>query len=116
MKPNVRAAIAAVAISHATGRPVSSIYVYGDGYKNIDAKVAGDRVDAYDYSSGAHFDGNMPSLYHYGEGSHVDFKHDGGPRYSGYEYGSGSPFEVTVNGTTAELYDYGAGGFFNFSL
>ena len=115
MKPHVRAAIAAIALSHSTGRKISSVYDYSQsGYVNIDAAVQGNRVDAYDFTNSCNIDGNIPSLYHYGEGSHIDFKLSGG-KYQGYDYGSGSHFEVSVRGKNAELYDYGEGGFFSYS-
>ena len=116
MKPNVRAAVAAIALSHASGQKVSSVYSYSDsGYINIDASVNGNRVEGYDYSNGCHVDGNLPGLYHYGEGSHLDFNAKPGGKYDGYDYSSGSHFEVSVNGNSAEVYDFGASGFFSYS-
>ncbi len=116
MKPHVRAAIAGIALSHSSGRKISSIYAYaGGGYINIDASVNGSRVDGYDYTNGCHIDGNLPNLYHYGESAHLDFTPKGSGKYDGYDYGSGSHFEVTVRGNNAELYDYGAGGWFSYS-
>lgn len=115
MKPHVRAAVAAIALSHSASRKISSVYDYSQGKNlNIDVAIMGNRVKAYDYSNSCHIDGNIPSLYHYGEGAHIDFKYTGG-KYQGYDYGSGSHFEVSVRGNNADLYDYGESGFFSFS-
>lgn len=116
MKSNVRAAIAAIALSHATGRKVSSVFSYGgEGYISIDASVSGERVDGYDYTNGCYVDGNLPNLYHYGQGAHIDFKPKGNGQYDGYDYGSSCHFDVTVRGTNADVFDYGAGGYFSYS-
>jgi hypothetical protein len=115
MKPHVRAAMAAVALSHATGCKISSVYSYSDGgYQNIDASVQGVNVSAFDYSNRCHIDGSLPNLYHHGERAHLELKPSDN-KYDGYDYGSSSFFEITVNRNNAELYDYGAGGWFSFS-
>ena len=76
MKPHVRAAVAAIALSHSRGRKVSSVFAYGgDGYVNIDVSINGSKVDGYDYSNGCHVGGNLPSLYHYGEGKLTKITH-----------------------------------------
>jgi hypothetical protein len=115
MKPHVRAAVAAIALSRSLSRKVASIYSYSDGgYLNIDAAVQGNHVNGYDYSNSCHIDGNLPNVYHYGESSFIDLRPNGN-RYDGYDYGTSSFFEVTVHGTNAEVYDYGATGWFSFS-
>ena len=114
--PEVRAIIAATAIAHSSNRSVSSIYDYsGSGFLTMEVSVSNGRVTGYDYSTSAHFDGNIPNLYHYGHSGHVEFKHMGGSRYEGYFYGSSSHFEVTVSGRNAEFYDYGGSGFTSYS-
>lgn len=116
MKSHVRASVAAISISHSLGRKVSSVYSYGDGgYTNINASIQGNRVDGYDYSNGCHFGGSIPSLYHYGEGHHIALKPNREGKYSGYDYGSGHHFDVTVKGTSAELYDYDGSGYHSYS-
>lgn len=117
MKNNVRAAVAAIAISQSNGRSVSSVYDYStSGYRNIDVKIVDGRVSAYDYSSSCHIDGNLPSLYHYGESCHLDLQPRGGGKFGGYDYGASCHFEVTVRGNTADVYDYGASSYFSYSL
>jgi hypothetical protein len=115
MKPHVRAAVAAIALSRSLGRTVSSVYSYSDGgYLNIDATVQGDHVIGYDYANNSHIDGNFPNIYHCGESSFIDMNPNGN-RYDGYDYGTSSFFEITVSGSSADLYDYGAAGWFSFS-
>ena len=115
MKSNVRAAMAATAISHAQKKPVSSIYDYAAGsYIHIDVSCSETRVDGHDYTSGA-FDGNFPDLYHYGIGGHIDLK-PLAEKYEGYDYSSSSHFEVQVKGNNAEVYDYGSGQWFTYSV
>jgi len=117
MKDHVRAAVAAIALAHANRRKVSSVYAYsGGGYRNIDLSISGNRVSGYDYQARCHIDGNIPSLYHYGEGSHIDFKPKGNGKFDGYDYGSRSHFEVTVRGSSADVYDYGGSGYSSYSL
>ena len=117
MKPHVRAAVAAIALAHFSSRKVNSIYDYSDGvYKNIDAEINGGAVSGYDYGASCFIDGTIPSLYHYGESSFIDFTPKGNGKYDGYDYGSACFFEVTVNGNSAEVYDYGDPGYFSYSL
>lgn len=117
MKPHVRATVAAIALSHFNKGKVSSVYSYSESaYLNIDANVAGNRVDCYDYRNGCHCDGSIPSLYHYGESGHLDFNVKGSGNYSGYDYSTGSHFDIVVRGRSAEVYDYGTSSYFSYSL
>lgn len=116
MKLDVRAAVATATIAHANRSGVSSIYDHGaSSYRMIDARISGDALSAYDYTSGCHFDGTVPNLFHYGQGAHVDFQSNGDGRYEGYDYGSGSFWEATVAGNQVEIYDYGSGDFHSYS-
>jgi hypothetical protein len=117
MQPHVRLAAAAIALSHATGKDVSSVYDYSQGkYLSIDASVKEDRVAAYDYGQRCHIDGSLPSLYHYGAGRALDLKTDKPAHYSGYDYDSSCHFEINIKGSNAEFYDYGEGKWFSFSV
>jgi hypothetical protein len=117
MKTNVRAGVAAIALSHALHRRISALYDYSTGgYRNVEILVSQSHVQGYDYDSSCHIDGNFPNLYHYGESSHFDFNPQGGGKYEGYDYGSSCHFEVTVKGNSADVYDYGASGYFSYSL
>ena len=102
-------------LSHTKGKSVSSLYDYGAGeYLNIAVGVSADRVQGYDYKSGAHFGGTLPSLFHYGESAHIELKHSNG-KYRGYDYGAGSHFEITVRGNSVDLFDFGTGHWFSYS-
>ncbi|MGH1407076.1 MAG: hypothetical protein ACRBBJ_11020 [Rhodomicrobiaceae bacterium] len=117
MKTHVRAAVAAISLSHFHNKKVNSVYDYGErGYINIDTSTDGIRVIGYDHTNGCHVDGNLPSLFHYGEGSHLDLNPKGDGKYLGYDYGSSFHFEIQVKGTSAEVYDYGSSGFYSYSL
>jgi hypothetical protein len=117
MKENVRAAVAAIALSHSLGRKISAVYDYtSSGYRNVEMSVSHGHVQGYDYDASCHIDGNIPNLYHYGESSHLDFNSNGSGKYEGYDYGSSCHFEVTVKGSSADVYDYGASGYFSYSL
>src|SRR5262249_23212569 len=116
MKPHVRAAVAAIALADAGGRKVSSVYDYSTSvYRNIDARVEGDRVTGYDYTAGCHVDGNIPNIYHYGESQHIELKRKGDNKYEGYDYGSSCHYSVTVRGNSADVYDCGESSYFNYS-
>src|ERR1043166_1004041 len=103
MKENVRAAVAAIALAHSSGRKVTSVYDYSrSGYRTMDAEVNGGSVSGYDYSASCFIDGTIPNLYHYGESCFIDFTPKEGGKYDGYDYGSSCFFEVTVTGTNVE--------------
>ncbi|WP_141105606.1 hypothetical protein [Rhizobium sp. R635] len=117
MKTHVRASIAAIALADSHGRKVSGVYSYsGEGHVNIEAETYGNQIKAWDYSKGGAIEGNFPDLYHYGESAHIEMRRVRSGRYEGYDYGTGSHFECTVNGSEAEIYDYGASGYFTFSI
>lgn len=117
IKPHIRAIIAATALSHTLGKKLTSIYQYGgdSGFKSVSIDISGKKVTGYDYTTGSHFSGTIPSLYHYGEGCHVEFKDKGGGKYTGFVYGEGGHYEVKVKGKSASFYDYGGSGWTEFS-
>jgi hypothetical protein len=116
MKPHVRAAAAAVSLSHALGRRISSIHDYDSGgYKQICASVEGGSVNAYDYDSSCYITGSMSSLYHYGEGAYLQLNATSSGQYSGFDYDTGSHFSVSISGNRAQIYDYGEGSYFTYS-
>ncbi|WP_406851678.1 hypothetical protein WEU32_09150 [Brevundimonas sp. BH3] len=116
MKPHVRAAIVAAALSHHGKRNVSSVYDFSAGsYHNIVASFNGQSLTAFDYTKGAHFSGTIPNLFHYGESCHIQLKHKSGDKYDGFDYGSSHHFELTIkhNGQV-DFFDYGAGSYFTY--
>lgn len=115
MKAHVRAAVAAIALAHALGRNVSSVYDYeAGGHKRINATISGNSVNAYDYDSGCHITGGLPSLFHYGEGAHLQLNPTGSGTYSGFDYDTSSHFSININGNQAQIFDYGEGSYFNY--
>lgn len=117
MRTDVRAAVAAISLSHSLNRKVSSVFGYrGEGWINVEIEVRGKRVDGYDYTNSCHIDGDIPDLYHYGQSAHIEFKPLGNNHYEGFDYGTSSHFEVKVQGQEAEVYDYGCGGYFEYAL
>ncbi|MGH2967382.1 MAG: hypothetical protein ACRDMH_18640 [Solirubrobacterales bacterium] len=56
------------------------------------------------------------SLYHYGVGGHIDLKIEEGGRFSGFDYSAGSHFNGAVRGRSVNLYDFGTGQYFNYSI
>ena len=117
MKSHVRTSAAAISLSHSTKSPISSIYSYDDGaYINISVSISGDQVEGYDYSNGCHVGGTLPNLYHYGESHHINLKETSNGKYDGYDYGTGSHFTISIDGNTAQVYDYGSSGYFAYSF
>jgi hypothetical protein len=116
MKSHVRAAAAAVALSHGFGRDVTSVYDYNEGgYKQIKISVTGSAVNGYDYDNSCYISGSLPSLYHYGESSYLQLTPNGTGEYKGYDYDTSSYFSVKINGNQAQIYDYGEGSYFTYS-
>jgi hypothetical protein len=95
MKPHVRAAAAAAAISHAGGRRVLSLYDHSSQAEaRVSASAIGNQVFGYDSTRECEFGGEIPSLYHYGEGAHLDLISKGEGGYGGYDHGSATHFDV----------------------
>jgi hypothetical protein len=116
MKSHVRAAVAASAISHATGRRVLSLYDHSTGSEvKVSASAIGNQVFGYDSDNGCEFGGEVPSLYHYGESAHLDLTPRGEGGYGGYDHGSAAHFDVRVTGRDAQVYDYESNQWFAFS-
>jgi hypothetical protein len=116
MKPHVRTAVVAVALSASLGKKISSVYSYSESsYTNIEISIKDDKVTGYDYTNSCHIDGRIPSLYHYGESSYLELKPKQSGKYTGYDYGSGCHFDITVRGNNADVYDYGSSANFSYS-
>jgi hypothetical protein len=117
MEPHVRSAVAAISLSHANSKTVSSIYSYSESqYLSISVSINNNSVNGYDYTNQCHISGNLPNLYHYGDSHHIELKAVSLGNYSGYDYGSNSHFTITIRSNSAEIYDYGAGGWFSYSI
>ena len=116
MKPEVRAAIAAMAIAHSRKKNISSVYDYKNSrYVKTSATINGSTIDGYDYDVRCHFGGTFPDMYHYGTRKHIELKHDGPGKYSGYDYDERCHFSVDVQAGQATVYDYGEKAYFSYS-
>jgi len=116
MKSHVRAAVAASAISHASGRRVLSLYDHSNGSEiKVSVSAIGNQVFGYDSTRECEFGGEVPNLYHHGEGAHLDLTPRGEGGYGGYDHGSAAHFDVKVTGRDAQVYDYDSSQWFAFS-
>jgi hypothetical protein len=116
MKPHVRAAAAAAAISHASGRRVLSVYDHSNkGEARVSASATGNQVLGYDSTRECEFGGVVPALYHHGEDARLDLTPRGDGGYGGYDHGSATHFDVLVTGRDAQVYDHGEGAWFAYS-
>lgn len=114
MKDNTRRAIAYVAL-RAAGKTGSSVFDYSvSSHFNFTGSVEEGRVSIFDYTSGCHITGNLPSLFHYGNGTHLSLKLDEG-RFSGFDYGTSSHFSGTFSESRVSLFDYSTSTYFNYS-
>lgn len=116
MKSHVRVAAVAAASAHANTQIVSAVYDHSRGVNiSVSASVTGDTISAYDYESGCHFGGTMPTLYHYGVGSHFTLNASPGGIYNGYDFDTGQHFRISVSGKTVQCYDFGEAAYFTYS-
>jgi hypothetical protein len=116
MKPHIRAVVAAIALSHATGKRVSSIYDHvAESPVTIDATASGDAVVAFDFDNRCAIRGILPDLYHHGKGCLIRLTPTDNQTYDGYDFGEKCRFEALVIGHTVELYDHGDRRHFSFS-
>jgi hypothetical protein len=116
MKPHLRAALAAAAISHASGRRVLSVYDHSSRSEaGVSASATGNQVRGYDSDRSCEFGGEVPVLHHRGEAARLDLNPKGEGGYDGYDHGSATHFEIRVTGRDAQLYDHGEGAWFAYS-
>ncbi len=116
MKPHVRAALAAAAIGHASGRRVLSVYDHSSRCEaRVSASAIGDQIFGYDSTRECEFGGKVPTLYHYGERAHLDLNPGEDGAYAGYDHGCMTHFEVRVTGRNAQVYDHEGNEWFAFS-
>ncbi|MEG1453579.1 hypothetical protein [Brevundimonas sp.] len=113
---DVRASIAALVLSHALGRSVTSVYDYDKAeHLNISVALDGKTVSGVDISRNAKLSGNLPDIYDHARASYI---HLGGERspYTGYDHHSGTHFVIEMRGETAALYDHDTESWSQFSL
>ncbi|MCU1624879.1 MAG: hypothetical protein JWL79_3724 [Frankiales bacterium] len=121
MNEAARRAVAYIAGRLATGKSVGAVYDYqAGGHTSMSGEVTEKRVSVFDHGVGCHVsgtrNGNRFGLYHYGNGNHINLEVKSGGTFTGYDYDSANHFDVTVKGSSVTLYDYAAGGWFNYSI
>src|SRR5690348_4620738 len=112
MKEETRRAIAYAASARVNQSARSSIYSFETAQHSF---MGGSRQSGYDYSTGAHFSISGNTLHHYGTASHISFNVSG-QNFTGYDCSSGHHFYGRVNGKTVQLYDYGEGRYFTYTI
>jgi hypothetical protein len=109
MKEEIRRFVAYAGAGRSTGQFGRSIYSYDRGQHSSMSKT-------YDYECGAHLSGaDNGRMYHYGLSAHVSLDVDG-DAFKGFDYSSGSHFSGRVNGRSVQLYDYGEGRYYNYTV
>lgn len=88
----------------------------GEGHRALFSKTAGAWTNMtwsedgfFDHASNAHVVRTDEGLYHHGLGAHIRLEVEGS-QFRGYDHASDGRFNGTVQGTTAVIYDPGAGG------
>jgi hypothetical protein len=105
MRPELRAAIAAIAKSRSTGA-INGVYDYSRStHVAMSGSANESNINAYCYDGGFHVSGSSGNLYDYGNGNHITIKFDGN-NFSGYDYGSGSHYSGSINGLNISIFDY----------
>jgi hypothetical protein len=116
MLPRIRAAVAAAAISHGSGRQVAALYDHGSGeHFDLKAEARGDQIACFDQEEGTRLAGQLPELLHSGDGRYLHLSPKGGGEYEGYDHGREAAFAVRVEGLVAQLYDYEAQAWFSYT-
>jgi hypothetical protein len=108
MREETRRAIAYVAASRINGSPPSSLY-------SRERKWHTTMSPGYDVDAQCHINASGPSLYHHGAASHINLQIDG-PCFSGFAYREGHHFRGSILGNSIEIYDYGEGRYFYYSI
>jgi hypothetical protein len=117
MEQHVRAAMAATAIAHHTGRRIAFIVDVSQNTRHcIGAMVTGKRVNGYDFSLSCHFNGNIPHIYHFADQRYVDLEPRGDGLYDGFDHGSKMPFVIRVADCEAEVRDGSDDGLHRYIL
>src|SRR5665213_467274 len=98
MEPNIRACVAFVVASVATGKTGSGIYdISRSKFITISGNVVNGSANVYDHDRGCSFGGTLPSLYDHGTNASIDLRVKGSG-FEGYDHGAKCNFNGTVNG------------------
>ena len=116
MEDAIRAAVAAIAGSAIAGVGVNGVFDHRAGKLH---PIAGSVKDGWasfvDFRTARYIAGPLPGLFNQGTQAHLTVVIDD-KRFLGFEQKTKSAFNGTVDGTTVEMFDYGAIGFFSFSV
>jgi hypothetical protein len=108
----MRRAVAYSAAARINGKASSAIYSYEAGRYT---SMGGSGNNIYDYEAGAHIADSGSGFFHYGQSAHVDLR-TSGTSFNGYDFSTACHFTGSINGNAVQLYDYGAGRYFNYSV
>lgn len=104
MKEEIRRAIVSTAAKKINGRAPSSIFSCERGHHSL-------MSDGYDYEACAHF----TDSFHHGTASHFELTVND-KSFEGFDHCDSHPFSGSINGRMVQLYDYGEGRNFNYSI
>jgi hypothetical protein len=116
MEDAVRAAVAAIAGSAVRGVGVNGVFDHRAGKLHPIAGTVKDGWASFvDFRTARYIAGLLPGLFNQGTQAHLTVVIED-KRFVGFEQKSKSAFNGTVDGTTVEMFDYGAIGFYSFSV
>lgn len=109
MNEEIRRVVAYAAMGRVNLKFSSSVYSYATGHHTY-------MSENYDYRAKAHLSGiRTNNIYHYGVSAYINLRVTGN-NFTGYDYSSRSHFSGHVSGHSVEVYDYGNGRYFFYSL
>lgn len=112
----VRASLAAIVLSHASGRLVTSVHDHGAGIRHdIRAIFRDSTLDGHATARAARLGGTLPDLYDHARRAHIHLTCEG-DTYSGFDHGTGTHFHVVISGQSCSLYDHDAGEWSQYGL
>lgn len=116
MQPHTRALVAAASFAFVTGKKVGGLYDHAEGRDRlIAAESRGDQLQGFDGERQAKFSGRLPELYDEGDRQSISIiVQDGSVR--GHDRISGTDFAAKVGEGFVQVYDYGAGAWFDYEV
>jgi|GEM_PF-1119221 len=113
---DVRAVFAAIALAHHGDRAVSGLFDHSLKRKvNLTAVFDGLALSAVDLERRSRLVGKMPDFYDEARRSYINLTQEP-ERYVGYDHKTGTHLHIVIKEDTANLYDYAAAQWFQYSL